>query len=384
LGTFGLSLWIPLLPLYFRGLGADAVMTGTVYTLGSAVFGLLLAPAGHLSDQYGRKMMIVVAGALSAASTFMLGVSNGWTEAALAYAVFNASAALLQPSLRLTVVESVSQDKRGTALGTFFAVSPSVAMIAPFVGGMVASTYGFKPLLLLSSALVLVTAVLRLVYLKETLLDRRCTNGTSKPKMSWIGKFMVVQRNRSLFTVFFAFVLYGAAMQLTGFLVPLFASDELGLSPDLIGVMYSISIATGALFAIPFGKLSDKMGRRKCVIFSWAGEIIAMFLFIFSRSPLLAVISFGLWSAAGHLDTPARTAWISELTRQEERGLVMGLFMSSTTLMSLPSPSIGGYLYSVSPRHPFYIDGILSLVALLAIVRLTREPKKNLRPAKNC
>jgi len=55
----------------------------------------------------------------------------------------------------------------------------------------------------------------------------------------------------------------------------------------------------------------------------------------------------------------------------------MGLFMALTTVAPLLSPSIGGYLYSASPLYTFCLAALLSVVALLAITRVTKERRQD-------
>ena len=140
-----------------------------------------------------------------------------------------------------------------------------------------------------------------------------------------------------------------------------------------IGFLYSLLSAINIVCNTPFGKLADKVGRRKTVIISWIGENIFMMAFIFSPNFHVAALTFGLWIALGQMDTPAGVAWISELTDKEQRGTVLGISSSMSSILSLPSPSIGGLLYSISPLFPFYADGILSAAALALLLTKTTE-----------
>jgi len=347
----------------------EAPQIGAIYTVSNLTSLLLQIPAGLLADKFGRKPIIVASGLVSLLSVFIFAFSEDAVSASVAYILFNST--FFMPAARAMLIESVPKEKRGTAVGAFFSIAPSLAVFGPIVGGALSERYGFKPLFWIGFCLHLATIITRVLLLRET---KHSTSIQGHRKTSsFSSSVRLVIRNTNLFALILAYGVYSMAGGLTGFLVPLFSRDQLKLGSSEIGFMYSILSALLVTLSLPSGKLADKIGRRKCVIIAWIGENLSMLGFIFAPNAYIAILMFGFWIASGQMDIPAGTAWFSDLTDEEHRGAVMGFHMTVNSLFSLPSPSIGGILFSMSPRFPFFLDGLLSLTALIILLALTKE-----------
>lgn len=370
IGTFGNSLWIFFLPLYFRDIGAQILHIGFLYTLSNIIGILVKTPAGYLSDKYGRKVVIVTSSLTLSFSVCIFTISENIIIASVAYILFSIGSSLLSPALMSMLTESVHKRQRGTAVGAFYSIAPSLASIGPIIGGILSEKYCFKLLFSVGFILLLATAIVRAKFLRETL---QLTSSNTKKTMQFSSIIHLFTKDKRLMALLIAYSIYGFAAELTWFLVPLFSRSILRLGMQEIGFLYSLLSAVNLSVGIPFGKLADKIGRRKTIIISWTGENLFMLAFVFSSNFYLAALAFGLWIAFGQMDTPARTAWISDLTEDKYRATVMGIYSTLGSIISLPSPSLGGVFYSISPYLPFYADGILSLVALMVLLLISGE-----------
>jgi MFS family permease len=122
--------------------------------------------------------------------------------------------------------------------------------------------------------------------------------------------------------------------------LPLLAHEK-GLDVGQIGIVYLVQSATNALARIPFGTISDRIGRRKyqallgvvLASFSIAGFAPAITFFHF----LLAAFSLGVSLAIAFTSIGAL---IAETTEPRFRGLAMGGY-NSFIYFGLMAGSIG-------------------------------------------
>lgn len=137
--------------------------------------------------------------------------------------------------------------------------------------------------------------------------------------------------------------------------LPLFVS-HLGGGPAAVGLIASISAGTGILFSFPAGILSDRIGRKRMLLFSAMVFATAPFPYLLVREIWqLALVRFyhGLATA---IFVPVAMAMISDLF-QKGRGEKMGWFSTATLLGRFMAPVLGGAILS------FYANGQASNVS---------------------
>ncbi|MBI5050341.1 MAG: MFS transporter [Nitrospirae bacterium] len=127
--------------------------------------------------------------------------------------------------------------------------------------------------------------------------------------------------------------------------LPLFAS-YLGADPSGVGIIASISAFTGIVASIPAGMLSDRLGRKKMLMFSVIVFSTAPFMYLFvSRLWHLALIRF-YHGFATAIFIPVAMALVADLFHKE-RGEKIGLFSTLTLAGRFMAPLVGGSIIGV-------------------------------------
>jgi MFS transporter, DHA1 family, multidrug resistance protein len=161
--------------------------------------------------------------------------------------------------------------------------------------------------------------------------------------------------------------------------LPLLAAF-LGADPAAIGLIAGVSAFTGIVASIPAGVLSDRLGRKKMLLFSLAVFATAPFLYLLvTRLWQLALVRFyhGLATA---IFIPVAMALVSDLFRKG-RGEKLGWFSTATLLGRFLAPLVGGGLIgffagrSLPGFHSVYLTcGTAGLLALFLVLRLPSPP----------
>jgi MFS family permease len=143
----------------------------------------------------------------------------------------------------------------------------------------------------------------------------------------------------------------------------LYATHLSAATPMLIGIALGIYGLTQAIFQLPFGMISDRLGRKPLIAFGLiifaAGSIIAA-----SSSSIYGVIFGRALQGAGAVGSTI-IALIADLTREEERTKAMAFIGTSVGITFAVSMVLGPVLSAY-----MNVSGIFWLMFALAIVGL--------------
>lgn len=381
--TFASAMWVFFLPLLFQSHGLSASQVGAIYSLSVFLSALLQVPAGGFVDKCGRKTSVVLASLVGSLSVFLMAIASGPILFTLAYLLNPVARTLFSIGMTALITESASSDRLATSFGTFRTLAGSVTVIAPALGGFLIQTQRTGEVLFASSLLLFVVFLFRAFFIKET-FKRTATAPVKDQRRSRFRPFKAELRlalnDRPLLTLAFVYGVYNVLLFSQSFIIPIYSKAYLGLSSVEIGLMFSLFVVFDALFAIPFGMMADRLGRTRTIMISWSGEMIAMMVFAYSTSPLMALISFSIWAALGSMDAPALQALLGSITKTDRRGLSLGFFHAFALLFYIPSPLITGALYSISSKMPFFANLVIDLIAFalfLYFLRVRRAAETN-------
>src|SRR5574341_90750 len=128
--------------------------------------------------------------------------------------------------------------------------------------------------------------------------------------------------------------------------LPRFAQD-LGASPELIGLIVGASTITGVFIKFPAGLLSDILGRRKMMLVGMCFFAFTPFFYFFIHSAyqLLALRFVHGFSTA--IFSPVASAYVADLF-QKGRGERLGWFAAASEFGSTVGPLLGGMILYAS------------------------------------
>ncbi len=171
------------------------------------------------------------------------------------------------------------------------------------------------------------------------------------------------------FAILFAIVFVnflGASMVMP--VLPLYASNEFGASPQLIALLLS-SFYMAQFLAAPFlGRLSDRSGRLPVLIGSQLGTVASFVLMALSTSMgglFAARIIDGI--TGGNIIVAQ--AYITDITARDKRTQGLGLIFAAFGLGNIFGPALGGLISAAFGAHgTFFVAALVSILT----VTLTR------------
>lgn len=126
----------------------------------------------------------------------------------------------------------------------------------------------------------------------------------------------------------------------------------------------------------PLGVLGDKIGRKKTYFLGAAFGIFTYLILIITTNFLLLIICWIFWAIYLSLISGTNTAYRYELLasgRNKKNDIrIFGVFNSIAAAALLLSHTSGGYLYSIKPSLPIWVNLFFALLASILILSLPK------------
>lgn len=153
-----------------------------------------------------------------------------------------------------------------------------------------------------------------------------------------------------------------------------YIQGSVSASADQINWVLTSYIVAAAIMTPPSGWLSGRFGRKRVLLVSVAGFVVASILCGLAQS-LGQIVAFRLLQGFfGAALVPLSQAILLDIYTPEERGSAMALFGVSVMVGPVLGPVIGGWLTdNISWRWVFYINLPLGLLAFAGITAFVRE-----------
>ena len=333
---------IPVVPLFAQDLGAGAVMVGLINSAFLLTTGISAFPLGLLADRWGRKIVVTAGLLISLVTSLLLAVSLAPWQLLVIYLFFGLGLAAIGPTLMAYVADLSPPSHLGRSYGAYTLSIYTGMSLGPALGGWMADWLGFRLLFVAAAVLVGVVLVLALVFLPSFRRAPQPARSSAETKPSW----RRLLHNRALLGCWL--ITFGGCFGLGAFITfaPLYMKEQ-NLSVGQIGLVFACQAAVNALSRVPFGRLSDRLGRR------WVQAILGCLLMALSlvgfgqaynlSQFLAAAAALGLAMGLGF--TPVG-ALIAEVVPPEARGLAMGGYNSCIYLSMMLSAAIMGAVMS--------------------------------------
>jgi MFS family permease len=141
-------------------------------------------------------------------------------------------------------------------------------------------------------------------------------------------------------------------------------AKKFGFRLSFIPVLYLIFTFSAFLFSYPFGRLSDKIGRKSVLLVSYLFWIAVCLIVISAPNRMMIILVFILYGAHKGALEPVQRTFVCELAPSEFRASCLGGFQMIIGLCALPASFVAGVLWdTLGILVPFYLSLILTIIS---------------------
>ena len=367
---------IPILPLFIKALGGTGLIFGVISIVGligglqESISSILKVLSGYWSDRIGRRKIFVSSGYFtSACFKLLLAFSTIWQHI-LVFASFERVGKGLRTAPRDAIIADSMPEARGKGFGIHRALDTSGAI----TGGIAALilywflAFSFNHIIFIA-AIVAFLSLMPLYFVKEGKRepqDIRLQISLRKlPKP--LKLFIMVATVFALANFTYMFFILKAETAFSS-VMPVKEARALAI---LLYVFFNIFYA---VLAIPFGMLSDRIGKRKVLISGYLLFSVTCLGFAFSDSLAAFLVLFPLYGVMYAIVDGNQRAFVSDLCTEDLRATALGTFHTLIGIIALPASLIAGFLWALTPTHSltFLFGSSVSLIASILFLMLRR------------
>lgn len=401
----GFSLILPLLPYYAEQYGANAIVVGLL-TASYAAAQLVGAPLlGRLSDQYGRRPILLVSIAGTAIGFLLLGTAEIIGQS-VGMALFGANVAAINMLVLALIFASrildgltggnisvaqayisdvTAPEERGKAFGLIGAAFGLGFIIGPVVGGLLGERFGYAVPAFVAMTIATLNLIGVYLFLPESVSPEQRAEMTNRPRPAFSFSSLWAALNRPrvgpLFHIRFFF---GMAFAMFQTIFALYAAGyPLNLNVEQTGLVLGY-VGVLAVFTQGFaiGRLTKRYSDKQLMLTSAIMMAAALLLWgfvpnVWTLLIVMAPLAFG----GGVLNTVINSA-LSKSVYPEEIGGTLGISASIESLTRVIAPALGGLLLTVArPWGPALFTSVIMVwVSSFIWRKLFLKPDPPLEP----
>ena len=349
----------PLIPIYLTSvLGATPTLVGIVEGIAESIASLLKVFSGYISDKYNKKKPIAFAGyATGLIYKIALLFAGSWVGILVARVIDRFGKGIRTAPRDVMVSEYADNETIGKTFGIHKMLDMAGSAVGILLAYLLFSNLGndsYRTVFYVSM-IPMVLALGMFFFVKENQEHRPIVGRVP----FWKNIKQLDGRLKLYLVIAFLFSLGNSS---NSFL--LLRATDVGYSSTNVVLLYFVYNTVASVFAIPFGKYSDKVGRKRLLVIGYAVFSLVYFMFGFAKNSttiLIAFIIYGLYTA---LVTGAEKAFISEIAPKELKGTMLGLHSTLVGIALLPASVIAGLLWDgIGSYAPFVFGAVLSIMA---------------------
>ena len=328
---------------------------------------------GSLSDQYGRRKVILI----SLAGTCVAYVLMAYASTLVMLFVARALAGLFAGNIAAAqayIADVTTPENRARGMGLFGAAFGLGFIFGPVIGGYltepVAGHINFHVAPLTAAGLSVLAAVLTILILKES----RSVSVTRVRLRGWFSPILAAVRRTDMKHLVFLFLLVMFVFAGLEATIAMWAERQFSWGPREVGRLFAyVGVVAAVVQGGLIGPATRRWGEARVVVLGLCGLVIGFAAMPLAQNMTVLLVATALLAGGFGLCNPALNSLISRRASSESQGAVLGMAQSCASLARILGPAFAGMVFGTWGRHaPYLIGAALLLIAIAIAWRMVR------------
>lgn len=390
--SIGVSVMLPLLPLYAQSLGATPFVLGLMVSAFSVTLALGMFVSGFLTERFASRRLVIYG--LGVYALANIGIAASGTAALLVgfRGVAGLGSGVGQVAQRLYITQVADRARLAFANGVLSAAGSAGSVAGPVIGGLLAATgdlrlpfvvVGITSMAATLAGWFLPIPAARPVPAPADARDKSASREGAEAPSARSGSLA-----RVLIVLFVAQLAFEAAFGAFISTYAPFATERLAWSTAEIGLVFALFGLGSVLLGPWLARMADRRGRR---LFGIIGALLVLPFAIVYVAELPRIVLYPVTVIAGAGLTAFEASWfalIAEATDDGRRGRLYGAVVALSTLGLMVGSLIATQLWERSGDVGLGLIVATGAVAVSAVTLLAhpvdrpfRQPANQMPPA---
>jgi len=334
----------PILPMIGDQLDiADAVL-GTLVSVYSIMVGIFAILAGPVSDKIGRKKILILGCVAMTVALSLHGFVTGYLSFIAVRIFAGCAGGILSGAAVSYIGDYFPYERRGWATGWVMSGAAFGQIFGIPLGIFMAARWGFRSPFYMFAVTMALTVLMLVFRVPQPDVFRN-------PHRLSVGKaasdYMAMLRRPEVAWAAAAFFMMFLGVSIFVIYLPTWLEREIGISGNQIALMFLIGGIANVLTGPQIGKLSDRIGRKRIILFACIGLSALMLSTVYVvTGPTSGYVFFFLLMVLVAMRISPFSALLTALVSDERRGSLMSQTVAVGQMGVALSGSVAGPLFA--------------------------------------
>ncbi|MGE0090123.1 MAG: MFS transporter [Bacteroidales bacterium] len=361
------------MPMFLMSIGASKTSLSIIEGIAESTASLIKGLSGFWSDKIGKNKPFMIIGYGLSALIIPL-YTFVYTPMQVLYLRFieRFGKGIRTAPRDSLIAGSITNGESGRSFGLQKAMDNSGAIAGPLVAfALLAFLPGNYKLVFLLAGIPAILAIFVIIFgIKEA----------KKSKHELVKKFHFKDFSPKYY--FFLGIVFVFTLGNSTDALLLVKANEVGVKVAFIPLVYLITNLFSVIFSIPIGKLADRVGKEKILIFGYIIYAVVYYGFGLTSNIGIIVSLFALYGLYSAATDGIQKAFISDIIDKNKKGTGLGIYNALLGVTLLPASIIAGVLYDkVNSSIPFYFGAgtaILSAILMMFFIYFNKRSIKSI------
>ena len=339
---------------------------GIIYIIASIVTILGLLQMPKILTRFGNRLTIFSSCSLIFLSLILLAFGNNIFILVPSFILYFISINFVIASLDIFVEDFSRSSSIGTLRGFYLTIINFAWVVAQMISGSIIDKSSFFGIYLFSAGFMVLVILIFILFLRDF-------KDPEYERVSIIKTIKTFMQNEHISKIYFINLILQFFYAWMVIYTPIYLHEYLGFGWDKIGIIFSIMLVPFVLLEFPLGRLSDKTGEKKKLL--WGFFIITastlLIPFVSEQNFFLLILALFLTRVGAATIEVMSESYFFKVVNEENADEI-SFFRNTPSISYIIAPLIAFPVIFLIPsfEYLFFVLGAILLIGFLITLRL--------------